>query len=162
MDLSLNEAATIAGLIRGPNYYSPHIHKERCRKRRNMVLNAMHQKGWISDEELKTVLPLPIKTVGYGAYGKIAPYFIDYLSDQLKELYSPQDLSSLGLSIYTTLDTQVQMAAEKALKRGLERLEKSNPSLVRKEPGKDCKGPSSSCNPKQDTSWPWWAGATTV
>ena len=140
MDLSLNEAATIAGLIRGPNYYSPHIHKERCRKRRNMVLNAMHQKGWISDEELKTVLPLPIKTVGYGAYGKIAPYFIDYLSDQLKELYSPQDLSSLGLSIYTTLDTQVQMAAEKALKRGLERLEKSNPSLVRKEPGKRLQG----------------------
>ena len=68
MDLSLNEAATIAGLIRGPNYYSPYFHKERCLKRRNMVLNAMHEKGWISDNELNTVLPLPIKTVGYEPY----------------------------------------------------------------------------------------------
>jgi penicillin-binding protein 1B len=140
MDLSLNEAATIAGLIRGPNYYSPYIHKERCRKRRNMALNAMYEKGWISDEELKTVLPLPIETVGYEAYGKIAPYFMDYLSHQLKLLYSPDDLSSLGLSIYTTLDTQVQMAAEKALKRGLERLEKSNPALYRKDPKKRLQG----------------------
>jgi penicillin-binding protein 1B len=140
MDLSLNEAATIAGLIRGPNYYSPYIHKERCRKRRNMALNAMYEKGWISDEELKTVLLLPIETVGYEAYGKIAPYFMDYLSHQLKLLYSPDDLSSLGLSIYTTLDTQVQMAAEKALKRGLERLEKSNPALYRKDPKKRLQG----------------------
>ncbi|MDH3344970.1 MAG: transglycosylase domain-containing protein, partial [Desulfobacteraceae bacterium] len=140
MDLSLNEAATIAGLIRGPNYYSPYIHKERCLKRRNMVLNAMHEKGWISDKELKTVLPLAIKTVGYESYGKIAPYFMDYLSDQLNVLYSPQDLSSLGLSIYTTLDSQVQMAAENALKRGLERLEKSNPALGRKDPKKRLQG----------------------
>ena len=140
MDLSLNEAATIAGLIRGPNYYSPYIHKERCLKRRNMVLNAMHEKGWISDKELKTVLPLPIKTVGYESYGKIAPNFMDYLSDQLNVLYSPQDLSSLGLSIYTTLDSQVQMAAENALKRGLERLEKSNPALGRKDPKKRLQG----------------------
>lgn len=140
MDLSLNEAATIAGLIRGPNYYSPYLHKERCLIRRNLVLNAMHQKGWISDKDLKTVLPLPIKTVGYGTYGKIAPYFMDYLSDQLKEFYSPQDLASLGLSIYTTLDTQVQMAAEKALKKGLERLEKSNPALVRKDPKERLQG----------------------
>ncbi len=140
MGLSLNEAATIAGLIRGPNYYSPYFHKERCRKRRNMVLNAMYEKGWISNEELKTVLPLPIKTVGYESYGKIAPYFMDYLSDQLNVLYSPQDLSSLGLSIYTTLDTQVQMAAEKALNRGLERLEKLNPALGRKDPQKRLQG----------------------
>ena len=139
-DLSLNEAATIAGLIRGPNYYSPYFHKERCRKRRNMVLNAMYEKGWISNKELKTVLPLPIKTVGYESYGKIAPYFMDYLSDQLNLLYSPQDLSSLGLSIYTTLDTQVQKAAEKALNRGLERLEKLNPALGRKDPKKRLQG----------------------
>jgi penicillin-binding protein 1B len=65
---------------------------------------------------------------------------MDYLSHQLKLLYSSDDLSSLGLSIYTTLDTQVQMAAEKALKRGLERLEKSNPALYRKDPKKRLQG----------------------
>ena len=100
-NLSLVEAATLAGLIRGPNYYSPYIDKERCKKRRNMVLNAMFEQGWISDEELKTGLPLPVEAVGYASYGKKAPYFMDYLSEQLTVLYSPQDLSSLGLSVYT-------------------------------------------------------------
>ena len=139
-NLSLDEAATLAGLIRGPNHYSPYIDKDRCQKRRNMVLNAMHEQGWISDEELKTALPLPVEAVGYASYGKKAPYFMDYLSEQLTVLYSPQDLSSLGLSIYTTLDTQVQMAAENALKRGLDSLEKSNPDLHRKDPQKQLQG----------------------
>jgi penicillin-binding protein 1B len=139
-NLSLVEAATLAGLIRGPNYYSPYADKERCQKRRNLVLNAMFEQGWISDEELKTALPLPVESVGYASYGKKAPYFMDYLSDQLTVLYSPQDLSSLGLSVYTTLDTQVQMAAENALKRGLDSLEKSNPELHHTDPQKQLQG----------------------
>jgi len=139
-NLSLAEAATLAGLIRGPNHYSPYIDKDRCQKRRNMVLNAMYEQGWISDEELKKALTLPVEAVGYASYGKKAPYFMDYLSEQLTVLYSPQDLSSLGLSIYTTLDTQVQMAAEKALKRGLDSLEKANPELNRTDPQKQLQG----------------------
>jgi 1A family penicillin-binding protein len=138
--LSLAEAATLGGLIRAPNHYSPYFDKDRCRKRRNAVLEAMHKQGWISDEELKATLPLPVKTVGYTSYGKKAPYFVDYLSDQLTALYSPQDLSSLGLTIYTTLDTQVQVAAEHALKKGLEALEKSNPALSRTDPQKKLQG----------------------
>ncbi len=139
-ELSLVESATLAGLIRGPNHYSPYIDKGRCKKRRNMVLNAMYEMGWISDEELKAALPLPVETIGYASYGKKAPYFIDYLSEQLTVLYSSQDLSSLGLSIYTTLDTQVQMAAESALKKGLDLLEKSNAALRRTDPQKELQG----------------------
>ena len=138
--LSLAEAATLGGLIRAPNYYSPYIDKNRCMKRRNVVLNAMYKQGWISDEELKSTLPLPVNAVGYAAYRKKAPYFMDYLSDQLTALYSPQDLSSLGLTIYTTLDTQVQIAAENALKKGLEALEKSIPVLSRTDPQKKLQG----------------------
>ncbi|MBU0768821.1 MAG: hypothetical protein KJ687_07000, partial [Proteobacteria bacterium] len=119
---------------------SPYVDKDRCQKRRNMVLNAMYEQGWISDEELKMALPLPVEAVGYASYGKKAPYFVDYLSEQLTVLYSSQDLSSLGLSIYTTLDTQVQMAAENALKRGLDSLEKSNPKLHRTDPQKQLQG----------------------
>jgi penicillin-binding protein 1B len=135
-ELSLIEGATIACLIRGPNYYSPYVDKARCKKRRNLVLYAMKDKGWISDEELGTALISPVTAVGYESYGKKAPYFMDYLADQLKMLYSPQDLSSLGLSIYTTLDTQVQMAAETAIKNGLLRLETWNPTLSRPDPQK--------------------------
>ena len=138
--LSLAEAATLGGLIKGPNHYSPYINKDRCMKRRNVVLKAMYEQGWISDEELNTALALPVKAVGYESYGKKAPYFMDYLSDQLTALYSSQDLSSLGLSVYTTLDTQVQMAAENALKKGLDALEKSNPALSRTDPKKKLQG----------------------
>jgi penicillin-binding protein 1B len=139
-ELSLIEGATLAGLIRGPNYYSPYVDKKRCKNRRNTVLNTMHKDGSISDEELQTALLAPVNTIGFKDYGKKAPYFIDYLSKQLTALYSPESLSSLGLSIYTTLDTQVQMAAERALRTGLERLEKSDPSLNRLDDEKKLQG----------------------
>jgi len=139
-ELSLVEAATLAGLIRGPNLYSPYINIDRCKKRRNIVLNAMYEMEGITEEELKMALPLPVEAIGYASYGKKAPYFMDYLSDQLNLLYSHQDLSSLGLSIYTTLDTQVQLAAERALKKGLTLLEKSTPGLDRTDPQKKMQG----------------------
>jgi len=133
-ELSPVESALIAGLVKAPNRYSPYVDKELCRKRRNAVLRAMGKNGWISAEELQAALPLPIKTVGFTAYGKKAPYFMDYLSEQLETFYSPEALASLGLSIYTTLDPEVQVAAEEALERGLSRLEESNLSLSRVDP----------------------------
>jgi len=139
-ELSLVEAATIAGLIRGPNIYSPYVDKTRSRSRRNLVLHSMHKYKWISDTQLKAALAAPINAVGFEAYGKKAPYFMDYLSQQLTLLYPAEALSTLGFSIYTTLDTEVQMAAEKALIRGLARLEKSNPALNRSDPEKKLQG----------------------
>jgi penicillin-binding protein 1B len=73
-------------------------------------------------------------------YGEKAPYFVDYLSKQLPSLYSAEVLTSLGLSVYTTLDTQVQEAAEKALERGLARLEKTYSSLKRSIPEQNLQG----------------------
>jgi penicillin-binding protein 1B len=139
-ELSRTEAAVIAGLIKAPNFYSPYQHAERCRQRRDEVLQAMQRKGWISEDELVADVKLPIQTVGYRAHGKKAPYFVDYLSDQLTTLYDPETLSRLGLSIYTTLDTQVQTAAEKALVNGLNRLEKLKPSLKRQSPDQELQG----------------------
>ena len=62
-----------------------------------MVLQAMHKQGWISDQELETVSAMPVTVAGFSVYANKAPYFIDYLADQLKALYSPETLSSLGL-----------------------------------------------------------------
>lgn len=139
-ELSLTEAAVIAGLIRAPNYYSPYVDRKRCRTRRNTVLLAMHKHGWLSQEKLKISLSAPVNTAGFNVYSRKAPYFMDYISEQLTTLYPPEALSSLGLSIYTTLDTEVQRAAERALARGLSRLEKSNSALNRLEPEKKLQG----------------------
>jgi len=138
--LSLAEAVTIAGLIKSPNHYSPYINPERCKQRRNTILHEIYKNEWITKEERDFALASPVKSVGYTAYGKKAPYFIDYLAGQLPIFYSPEDLASLGLSIYTTIDTQVQMAAERALERGLARLEKANSALRRLEPDKKLQG----------------------
>jgi penicillin-binding protein 1B len=82
------------------------------------------QKGYLTDEEYVAEQDKSVQPVGYTQNGKMAPYFIDYLSQQLMALYQPDDLSSLGLSIYTSLDTQVQ-----ALQNGLGRLEKGLSAL---------------------------------
>lgn len=133
-DLSIAEAAAIAGLIRGPNRYSPYVDAERCRARRNQVIEAMHRKKWIGEMEYHQSMIAPVSPAGYKAYGKKAPYFMDYLAEQLETLYSADDLSSLGLSVYTTLDTEVQNAAETALEKGLSRLEAVKPKLKKSDP----------------------------
>ncbi len=127
--LSLAESATLAGMIQAPNIYSPYLHPDRARRRRNVVLQAMVRRGWLTPDRARRASARPMHTAGNERYHRKAPYFIDYLAGQLADLYSSEALSSLGLSIYTTLDTQVQAAAEQALSRGLARLEKRHPRL---------------------------------
>ncbi len=138
--LSIVESALLAGLIKAPNQYSPYLNKSRSHKRRNEVLQNMYTKGWLNETQLQAALPLPVIPAGYTGYSRQAPYFIDYLTHQLATLYPSEVLSSLGLSIYTTLDAQVQEAAEQALKMGLTRLEATNPNLKRDDPDKKLQG----------------------
>jgi penicillin-binding protein 1B len=139
-DLSVAEAAVLAGLIKSPNQFSPYRNMERCTNRRNDVLDAMHKNGWLTAESLEREKARPVKPAINRGYRQQAPYFMDYLTHQLTTLYSRETLSSEGLSIFTTIDTQVQIAAEKALQRGLERLESANPALKRKDPGESLQG----------------------
>ncbi len=139
-ELTLSEAAIMAGLIKAPNHYSPYVDKVRCRDRRDVVLQFMHRQEWLSEAELLDGLKQPVQTFGFTVADTKAPYFIDYLTEQLKALYRPEDLASLGLSIYTTLDTQVQMAAEASLTKGLVRLENANPDLQREMPKQKIQG----------------------
>ena len=139
-DLSVAEAATLAGLIKGPNLYSPFASRERSLQRRNRVLETMHAQGRISPETLAAALAEPLRTVAPETYARRAPYFMDYLAQQLRSLYSPEALATLGLSIYTSLDAEAQRAAEEALRAGLEGLERSNPALLREGPDKRLQG----------------------
>jgi penicillin-binding protein 1B len=139
-ELSLGEGATIAGLIRAPNRYSPYSNIKRSRDRRDQVLRNMVRQGWISPTDYECALSLPLSPTGFQSYGRKAPYFIDYVARQLEEFYPKDALSRLGLSIFTTLDTQVQKAAEVALSRGLARIERKVPSLNRKVSQKRIQG----------------------
>jgi penicillin-binding protein 1B len=138
--LSVAEAATIAGLIRAPNRYSPYVNAERSRARRNAVLKAMAENGWLTPEHARAAGDAPLTTAGYTVRSRTAAYFMDHVARQLQEFYSADDLEGLGLSIYTTLDMQVQQAAEQALSRGLKRLEDRYPNFKTTDPEKKLQG----------------------
>ena len=139
-DLSLVEAALLAGLIKSPGRYSPFVDLQRSRERRDAVLAAMHARKWITEPQLQRALAIGVEVVKTAVPENRAPYFMDYLAQQLETLYSQQNLSSLGMSIFTTMDTHVQDAAERALQKGLARLEKANPSLRRSDPQQQLQG----------------------
>ncbi|MCB2185452.1 MAG: PBP1A family penicillin-binding protein [Deltaproteobacteria bacterium] len=131
-ELKVPQAALLAGLISAPNALEPRRHPRAAQERRNQVLRAMAQKGWLPAAELPARLQAPLEVTPYRAYARRAPYFMQFVSRQLGELYTPEQLTTLGLAIHTTLDWQVQEAAEKALAQGLARLEKESPRLVAK------------------------------
>jgi penicillin-binding protein 1B len=120
-DLTLSEAATLAGMIQSPARYSPVQHPEAARARRDIVLAAMRENGWITatqntsaNAEAVTVAPAPVVD------DSLAPYFVDYVN-RLAE--SQFETSADRQRIYTTIDLELQQAAEKALQKQLDRLD---------------------------------------
>ncbi len=131
-DLSLAEAATLAGLIRNPGGYNPFAHPDRALERRNTVLEAMLDLGLADKAAAARAKAEPMRVASGGAGYAQAPYVVDFVRAQLAELYSDQVLVEDGLEIYTTIDTLVQASAERALERGLVRLEADTP-LIRRQ-----------------------------
>ena len=119
-DLTLSEAATLAGMIQSPAHYSPVRHPDEARARRNIVLAAMQQNGWITAEQTATASAEPIVVSAVGVDNSLAPYFVDYVN-RLAE--SQFETSGTTQRIYTTIDLELQQAAEKALKRQLDQLD---------------------------------------
>jgi penicillin-binding protein 1B len=124
-DLTLAECATLAGLIRAPNLYSPIGHPRATLERRNVVLKRMLDLNKISDAQYEKARVEPVRVAENILPLKVAPYFVDYVRHQLQELYSPDVLESEGLNIYTTLNPEMALAARNAVDEGLKDLEKS-------------------------------------
>jgi len=119
-DLTLPEAATLAGMIQSPAHYSPVRHPDDARARRNIVLAAMQQNGWITAEQNATASAEPIVVAPVAVDNSLAPYFVDYVN-RLAE--SQFETSGATQRIYTTIDLELQQTAEAALKRQLDRLD---------------------------------------
>lgn len=138
--LTPSESAILAGMIKSPNAFSPFNDPERARARKVLVLGRLLSLGKISGPEYLAALAEPIPTRHTAERKRGAPYFIDFVHQQLTEHYSPEVLNSEGLRIFTTLDTQLQLAAEQSLARGLDRLERFYPKLQREDPIKKLQG----------------------
>jgi len=128
-ELDLPRIALLVGMVRGPSYYNPVRQPERAKTRRNLVLKLLYEQGVIEEDQLKAATKAPLGVAQKGkrwASGSGYPAFMDVVRDQLHRDYAEEDLNSEGLRIFTTLDPQVQYAAEKAVSGRLKALEKAH------------------------------------
>ncbi len=125
-ELNLHHAAMLVGLVRGPSIYDPRRKPEAAKARRALVLDLMVGQNLISRADAETAKQLPLDVIEEPPSGLTAyPAFVDLVQRQLKSGYRQEDLVSEGLKIFTTLDLQVQSAAEQAIVDKLPELEKS-------------------------------------
>ncbi|MCP4681135.1 MAG: PBP1A family penicillin-binding protein [Desulfobacterales bacterium] len=121
--LTISESALIAGMPKSPSRYSPLINKDLAVKRRNIVLMQMKETGIITNAEYRSARKEPLNLNGQTNPLAKAPYFKDYLVSQLEKTVGSTRLYRDGLTIISTLDYGLQIAAEKAVTKRLPALE---------------------------------------
>jgi penicillin-binding protein 1B len=118
-NLSLSEAATIAGVIQSPSRLSPFNNPERAKERRNVVLRAMADSGFISSDAADRASREPLQMAAR-ALDAEAPYFVDYIGQELQDKYRT---ATGAIDVYTTVDLHMQRLAQDAVRDGLARVD---------------------------------------
>jgi len=129
--VTVAEAALLAGMIRAPNTYSPGVNPVRARERRDVVLARMRELGRLSDADYEAARREPISVQPVIAATQTAPYFTDHVRQELEARFGSGVLDGRDVRVYTTLDLTLQRLAERAVERGLARLEAQRPRLRR-------------------------------
>ncbi len=122
-ELTLPEAATLAGIVQRPSQFSPFRHPDRVVARRNYVLNRMLAEGYISAADHASALASPLVVAPSPPQAEVGPFFAEEVRKHLEQAYGEDRLYHEGLQVQTTLDLQIQAAAESALRAGLLRLD---------------------------------------
>lgn len=117
--LTLDEAALLAGLPKSPGYYSPINHPDRALKRRNLVLNSMLEDGKITARQAINARNLPLQLKLQPDPNSLAPYFVEEIRRYLENKYGSDQVHEGGLRVYTSLDVDLQRAANLAVLDGL-------------------------------------------
>ena len=124
-DISLAQAAFLAGIIRAPNRYSTADSRpERAAEARDRVLYQMQENGFIKPEQLKEAKLEQLGVVSGGENNNDAPYFVDMVKDHLLDRFSEAQLLSQSFRVYTTLDPQLERAAVQAMGLGIANVDK--------------------------------------
>ncbi|MGH9499835.1 MAG: penicillin-binding protein 1A [Terriglobales bacterium] len=117
--LTLDEAALLAGLPKAPGLYSPINHPDRAIKRRNLVINAMLEDGKITHQQANDARTQPIRLKLQHDLNSLAPYFVEETRRYLENKYGTDQVHEGGLRVYTSLDMDLQRAANHAVLDGL-------------------------------------------
>jgi penicillin-binding protein 1A len=118
-DLTLEEAAVLAGLPKAPNYYSPINNPERALRRRNLVINNMLEDGKITAAEAQRAKNAPLQLKLEAEPNDIAPNFVEEIRQYLEKKFGAEQVHEAGLRVYTSLNLEMQHAARQAVRDGL-------------------------------------------
>src|SRR5450755_800460 len=118
-DLTLEEAAVLAGLPKAPNAYSPINNPERALRRRNLVINNMLEDGKITASEAQRAKSAPLGLNIQTEPNDVAPYFVEEIRQYLEKKYGTEEVHEAGLRVYTSLNLEMQRAAQQAVRDGL-------------------------------------------
>jgi penicillin-binding protein 1B len=121
--ITIPEAAELAGMIQKPAMYDPYRHPDRLRERRNIVLGLMRQNGQIGDRDWALAVEAPLTAARGAAQSDEAPYFVDLVNETMQSRFQDLDMQSNAFRIYTTLDLRLQKAAEEAVRTGMENVD---------------------------------------
>jgi penicillin-binding protein 1A len=125
-ELNLAEAATLAAIPKAPSTYNPRRNPARSIQRRNLVLALLYEQGSLSAEAAERWKAYPLQLSSRSDFSGIADYFVEFVRQQLQARFGDQ-LYRDGLRIYTTLDLDMQVAAERALETQLSTIEGGGP-----------------------------------
>jgi len=117
--LTLPEAALLAGIPKGPTLYSPINHPDRAQKRRNLVINAMLEDGKITKDQADAARSAPLVLRLAHDPNSLAPYFVEEIRRYLENKFGTDQVHEGGLKVYTSLDVDLQKAANQAVLDGL-------------------------------------------
>ncbi|MEJ2192867.1 MAG: PBP1A family penicillin-binding protein [Nitrospirota bacterium] len=123
-DITLREAAMLAGLLKAPAAYSPFADFQKAKRRQVTVLKRMEEVGFLTRKERMKAQKTPISLVRPRPSEMMHKYFLEYIKQYLQEKYGAEALYKGGLRVHTTLDVKAQAAAQKALRKGLRELDK--------------------------------------
>jgi len=118
-NLTLTEAALLAGLPKGPGVYSPINHPDRAVRRRNLVINAMLEDGKITAVQAADARSAPVVLRLQHDPNSLAPYFVEEIRRYLENKYGADQVHEGGLKVYTSLDVDMQKSATQAVLDGL-------------------------------------------
>src|ERR687898_1537522 len=121
-DLNVAEAATLAAIPKAPTRYNPRRNPNLNIQRRNTVLNLLRDNGLLNGDDTERWKAYPLLLSSHSDYSGVAEYFVEYVRQQLEARFG-RDLYTSGYRIYTTLDLDIQQAAERALEARLEAIE---------------------------------------
>jgi penicillin-binding protein 1B len=118
-DITLPEAALLAGIIQRPSYLSPYRHPERALERRNLVLESMVETHAITPEQAEKAKAMPLKLAPPNVEASDAPYFVDLVREMLISKFDERQMNDQTYRIYTTLDPDLQKVAAQAVETGM-------------------------------------------